>query len=1222
MRGPGRNDIHASTTGEGREAMAGSGITRPTLRVTGLALGLAALFAAYAVVDPPPSAPVAPVMTPVAEENPVRQTERDAVAYAAKIDTRVEIAGYREETVSVFANPDGTRSTLTYAQPVRVVRDGEWVPTDATLTRASDGTIGPKAAAFGLQLSGGGNGPLLTAIRAGRSMSLDWPGTLPKPSLDDDRATYAEVLPGVDLVVNVGVTEFSHVLVIKNAEAARNPELATLDFGLKTDGLDVQSTDDGGLEAVDVAAGGAVFEAGTPTMWDSGEQASTPAGKPRAMAVDPKPQDAVEAAPDTAKQVDLGLTLTDDKITLVPDQQMLTSPQTNFPVYVDPLWTDKRASSWAMVASGYPAQEYWKFKGDEGVGECPVSSGDCAGTGRKRIYYTLPTSFPDRKILKVELGVTMTKTYDSSKKNVSAYLSKSGISKSTNWDNKPDLGAKLGTQDSNGTRGSCEKDNQNVWFDVKAAVSGKRATTTFALRADDESDSSAWKRFCGNAILSVQWNRPPYTPKQKDLKSAGSCKAGAERPFTDSQPVLSATLSDPDVLKPYKEPLIAQFKIYWTPAGGAQVIKTYDTGEKASGSKFTLDTGDIKGLTFPQHTVIAWEVRARDLGNAWSEWSSYGSQTQCEFVVDKTSPIPPDIDSSVYLPLDASENTGKCEPDETAPEDGTDRTSATTRGWIGRYGTFTFDSAATDVVAYEYGFNSDPSPANTLTPTTDGGPVSVTWMPTTEGEQTVNVKAKDRAGKTSTEATCVFFVATRLSAGSWTMADTGPGAADVRGRSPAKAGAGVTFGVPGPACRTTVKRCAIDRAVRLTGSADSYLATATSALIDTGAPAEGYSVSAWVRLTDLSGDRVAVSQDGTGESGFALGFDGASKKWTFTSAASPVDTLGGWTSSSKAPAEKDKWTHLAGVVDPVQATMQLFVNGVPQPIASKRSGWKSFGAVQFGRRYSKGGHDAFWAGDLAEVNVFDRIIVEHEVKTLAWQRPERVAYWPLDDQVGSQADAYDDPDGPALELTGGAAVRTVDLDDPGLLNFPLVGSGELILDGINDHAATAGPVATTTGSFTVSARVRLATSRCSRTMAVVSQSGLREGGFTIRCSAANRWEVVLPQLDGTDAKKPPVILASDIAPSGDSAGQQLVLVYDDETNEARLYVNGQLTDSATRTFTSTWAAAGPLNIGRALEKATFGGYFSGVVDDVRVYGGAVDAETVISLGSTMPDPEL
>jgi len=195
---------------------------RHGLRAAGLTAALAALLLAYAAVPRGTAVPAAPEMTPAADE-PVRSSEAEAVAYARQIGSRVEIGAFRTENREVYANPDGSVTADEHAEPVRVARAGRWVPVDATLVKADDGSIGPKAATIGLRLSGGGDGPLLTVERAGRTMTLSWPAKLPEPELEDTRATYPEVLPGVDLVINVGVSGFSHVLVIKTPEAAQDP---------------------------------------------------------------------------------------------------------------------------------------------------------------------------------------------------------------------------------------------------------------------------------------------------------------------------------------------------------------------------------------------------------------------------------------------------------------------------------------------------------------------------------------------------------------------------------------------------------------------------------------------------------------------------------------------------------------------------------------------------------------------------------------------------------------------------------------------------------------------------------------------------------------------------------------------------------------------------------------------------------------------------------------
>ncbi|MDG4832663.1 LamG domain-containing protein [Solwaraspora sp. WMMD1047] len=1203
------------TTGEGSDVIGG----RRKIgwqRGLGLSLGLVALLTAYTVVDrpatggPEPTTPaVAPALLPAVAEGNVRQTEAEAFAHAVESGERIEIGALRGESTQTFANPDGTLTSVQHAQPFRVVRDGRWVPVDATLIAAADGSIGPRAATLGLRLSGGGDTPLVRVERAGRGMNLDWPGALPEPTIDGDQVTYANVLPDVDLTVNVEVTGFSHVLVVKTPEAAQQPELAALQFTLDTTGLTVRDSPEGGLVAVDEATGAPVLEAAAPVMWDSGETGPAPQGRAATGAVD---TNAAGSAPPGASLAPVDWRIDGDTLTLLPDQAMLASPNTRWPVYIDPVWQDTRNSGWAMVASGFENQSYWKFSGDEGVGECPVSSGWCNGVGVKRLYYALPTPYSGRTILSAEFLVTMTHTASSSARNVSLYRSSSGISSGTKWSNQPGTGVLQQTKAPTATRSSCTSTNQNVGFNATAAVTEAVnkgwSTTTFGLRAANESDDSAWKRFCGNAILSVNYNRPPSQPKQSELTMSpgGQCVTGAGRPYVDTPPTLYMVLRDPDHSSSHTEQVHGQILYYWYDDSGTRINNYVTTGWKASGSRFqyTLPSN------IPKDRVITWEVRAGD-SEVWGPWSwEFDPQTNCQFIYDDEAPAAPAIDSPEYLPLNAGTDDVACAEDNEH------------RGAVGVYGTFTFDSESSDAVRYLYGFNTNPSPSNELVPATGGGPVSVRWMPVNDGPNFVTVQAVDQAGLRSAIASCAFSVPTRLAAGEWGLGEAAGAAAagDARGNHPAVAGAAATFGVPGPGCGGSGAQCQFDRAIRFTGNAaDSYLTTTSSALVDTST---GFGVSAWVRLTDDTTDRVAISQDGSGEPGFTLGFDAATGRWAFRIPATDVLSLGGWSVASTVPAVRDEWTHLAAAYDPELRTMTLYVNGDVQPTAQRRSAWKSRGAVQIGRAYARSGHTAGWAGELADVAVFDRVLVSREVSELSLLRPVRLGYWPLDDVSDDRSPEYDDENGQELLLEGGAHLYSPDLDADPFAEPALAGGGHLVLDGVDDRARTEAPVAVTDGSFTVAARVRLPSPTCGgRDQAVLSQAGGTASAFVIRCGSADRWELVLPQSDTNDPEAT-VVFDGSLLPSADQHGQHLAVVYDAFRDEARFYVNGQVAATGTAPYAAGWRADGPLQVGRALHNGSFGQYLGGVVDEVRVYTGVADDTTIQRMADPDPDPYL
>lgn len=157
----------------------------------------------------------------------------------------VEVVSLRGEASEVFATPDGRLQAREYLRPVWTRVDGGWKRTDTDLTATSEGTVAPEASTVDLELSGGGEGPLVRMKRAGRELSLTWPTPLPKPEVAGPVATYPSVLPDVDLRMTAQQDGFTQLLVVKSAEAAASPELAQLRLELDTRGVSVEETEEG-----------------------------------------------------------------------------------------------------------------------------------------------------------------------------------------------------------------------------------------------------------------------------------------------------------------------------------------------------------------------------------------------------------------------------------------------------------------------------------------------------------------------------------------------------------------------------------------------------------------------------------------------------------------------------------------------------------------------------------------------------------------------------------------------------------------------------------------------------------------------------------------------------------------------------------------------------------------------------------------------------------------
>ncbi|NUT92115.1 MAG: sugar-binding protein, partial [Saccharothrix sp.] len=201
-----------------------------------------------------------------------------ARATAALHKIRVEALSERTENTATFVNADGKLTTEIHAGPVRVKRGDAWIPVDLTLEKRQDGTIAPKAHPRDLVIAGPGGKADdvrdLAAVKHGDAeVALQWRGTLPTPELDGRKATFPDVRPGADLVVEATRTGFEQFLVLK--ERPKGP--VTLSLPLRTKGATPQRKDDGNTDLVD-ATGTVIGSVPKPEMWDArrNEQAGGP----------------------------------------------------------------------------------------------------------------------------------------------------------------------------------------------------------------------------------------------------------------------------------------------------------------------------------------------------------------------------------------------------------------------------------------------------------------------------------------------------------------------------------------------------------------------------------------------------------------------------------------------------------------------------------------------------------------------------------------------------------------------------------------------------------------------------------------------------------------------------------------------------------------------------------------------------------------------------------
>ncbi|GIF38688.1 carboxypeptidase regulatory-like domain-containing protein [Actinoplanes xinjiangensis] len=144
----------------------------------------------------------------------------------------------------------------------------------------------------------------------------------------------------------------------------------------------------------------------------------------------------------------------------------------------------------------------------------------------------------------------------------------------------------------------------------------------------------------------------------------------------------------------------------------------------------------------------------------------------------------------------------------------------------------------------------------------------------------------------------------------------------------------------------------------------------------------------------------------------------------------------------------------------------------------------------------------------------------------------------------------------------------------------------------------------TDASFTVTARVRLAATTGTGQYTAVSANGSRTSAFTlgsVQTATANKFRFAMANTDGDNTATYWMDSNAALVPG---KWTHLAGVYDATTRKLTLYVNGV---AQTATSTSVlpagggFNATGPVIIGKGKWNGAEGGYYNGLVDDVKLY---------------------
>jgi Concanavalin A-like lectin/glucanases superfamily len=1125
-------------------------MSRRSVVVLVLSALVAGLFAAAggmpAAADPPPD------MTTPADY-------AAALAQAQASQAQVEVTSQRSETTQVFANPDATFTTSVASRPVRVRKtDGSWSDLDTTLQHNADGSVGPVAAMGGLRLSGGGTGALAALSTGDRSLEISWPGTLPAPALSGDTARYAEVLPGVDLAVRATPDGFADTVVVKNATAAANPAIKTLHFGLTTTGVTTQVDPDGALSATD-STGQQVFAAPPARMWDSGDGSATVAAAgpdPQANRTGWDAQSSATSPGADARQADAAVQLASGGLSVAPDPALLA--QGTYPVYIDPE-TTFNLTAWSEVNALRPGSVWRTTDNRPAVGH----SYDNFGTYTVRSFLGFNTgSIRGAHIYSAFLRTFLVHSWSCSARPVELWALPGGVNQRATWNGQPSWAAAAGAQFQsrlNVAAGYSGCDAKWLSFPATAGVARAAASRAgslmFGLKAANESDVFAWKKFeVANPRLvpqlDVTYDFAPNPLAAKDMNTVGP--GGACVTAATNAPRLSVGTAGITLRARATDPDGSQNKLRvnfeWYRANPQTRIGGTTTNQFNPGTTFTAmmpkqPDGDY-----------AWRAQVQDINpNTGAVMSTTPWSSLCYFSQDATAPSSPTASSPQY-------------PDgQPAPDQPTG---------VGRAVQFAIDpNGAGDVTKFYWSLNVDRGISGTpiTVPAGTGATISIT--PVDQGVNTLYVMSADSAGNHQRDSVAVPFQVPEVTTMPVAAMDFEDPGADSSGTGRTVTGVDVT---------TVTGRLNHGNAGHFNGTT-SY--ASTDAAIT---PYQNFSVSAWVRLTDLTRDSVVASFVGTTASGgttnpFNLGYDSATHDWLAEfPGVSPLPVA-----LSAAQASTD-WTFLAATYDAAAHKLVLYVNG---QVSGSTDAAISTAAmpggplrVFYGATQGGGGKTFFLTGDIDDVRVWDRLSFGSEVA--------KVGQWELDNN------GVDDSDYGRNLTFGGTPHYAADS-----ANVPA--SALASTGGSNEWAATAGPVLRTDASYTVAAWVYLAAK--AGTPTAVCQLGVRNCPFYLEYrSDLDRWTVDVPSVDSDTATLSRAV--SDASPTT-NRWVQLVLVHDAAAHTMRLYVGNTASVPVLQQLTTTvptpWKAAQPFNIGRSKWKGAANGFWNGRIDSVRVWGAAL-----------------
>ncbi|RBY76601.1 hypothetical protein DQ239_13765 [Blastococcus sp. TF02-09] len=901
-----------------------------------------------------PAAPAAPPEIADAESAPDKAT---AAAIAEEYDHPVIDDSSLTETTTVEVLPDGTEQLTISAEPVRVRQDDGWVDVSTELAEKSDGMLAPTASPVQVEFSPGGTGPLARVqTTTGTWMTIASPlGELPDAVVDDSSVTYPEVLPGVDLRLTATINGMTEVLVIKTPEAADNPRLDEVRFGISgakvADGQAAES-------ATATAPDGSQLVSPSPMWWDSadGGDADGPGGAGLAQPIEAQNSAAAitvdASAPAEAQDV-------------------------TYPAYVDPDFTGG-TQAWTLVDSAYPNASYWlgSNRGADNqahVGHINAANSPDGRAHTDRTFWQLKTEgLAGKHILNAHFNTQQ--LYSSAcTSNVYNLWFTGMVDPNTTWNRQPAFIAPVSKTTLGPQRSNCAHQygvGLDAMYVANWAAGNGAPHVTVGLTADNEGDWTSWRRFTSGASMTVRYNTPPGTPWGMNTAGQGCATTGPG-------PVLRHN----DVNKISLAVLASD----WDPGGVTVVFWVQDS---AGRSVIPANPYDFINAGTKQNGVFDVKVpdglpdgSYRWLSQAVDGIDSSGFSPYCYFQIRNAAPAAPVLTATV--------------PTTTIVSVGTPMTV-----------TLAQRSAADNVVgfAWKWGTSAN-APTYTALPACGsdsqaggihyvcGSTATITVAPVDApvGELTVWAfgEAKARSAPTTLRWSTMAQSPDNLyaTAHQWTtdaggpvplaecdststpvncVADNNPHPDRATGQYPIAVPEGVTLGAEGT--------------LNFASTAKTPMMSAPGVVVDT---TKSFTVGGWMTPTVASTlHQTAISERGQTSSGFSLQLT-PERKWSFVVSATTQNNAGRATVGT--PITLGVPVYVTGVYDAINHELRVYQNGVLSATRAYRQPAGPTASLGFtlGSGFANGVAGDFYTGRIGNPFVVQGVLTPQQIQDVS-----------------------------------------------------------------------------------------------------------------------------------------------------------------------------------------------------------------------------------------------